>query len=290
MKFTQTLKLVIAVAVASQLASWTMAADYQKKTDRQTQGTSSLSKKEVNFINDAAEGGLMEVQMGQLAQQKAQSSDAKSLGQKLVTDHQKAGDELKQIASTKGVTVPSQLPPKHQKMVDKLSNASDFDNTCNTSPCDPTDPTQVVPKTFWDPNDSNVAYGQNGLQVIWHRIIYPDASSIDLSGMIGQDAQGSSGFRSEVDNHYQRLVGFAVLSSLFSAGFQLSQSHRASVLQNPSAGEIAAGAVGQEVSQVGAQITRRNLNIQPTIKIPIGYKFNVRVNRDILFESPYKPH
>ena len=38
-------------------------------------------------------------------------------------------------------------------------NASDFDNTCNTSPCDPTDPTQVVPKTFWDPNDSNVAYG-----------------------------------------------------------------------------------------------------------------------------------
>ncbi|MEK6227452.1 MAG: pilus assembly protein TadG-related protein [Chloroflexota bacterium] len=38
-------------------------------------------------------------------------------------------------------------------------NASDFNNTCTTSPCDPTDPTQVVPKTFWDPNDSNVAYG-----------------------------------------------------------------------------------------------------------------------------------
>src|SRR5207245_4465562 len=75
----------------------------------------------------AAEGGLMEVRMGELAQQKGQSADVKSLGQRLVTDHQKANDELKQIASTKGVTVPAELPPKHQKMIDKLSSASDFD-------------------------------------------------------------------------------------------------------------------------------------------------------------------
>jgi type IV secretion system protein VirB10 len=135
--------------------------------------------------------------------------------------------------------------------------------------------------------DSNVAYGQNGLQVVWHRVIYPDASSVDLGGMTGQDARGSSGFRGDVDNHYRRLIGFAALTSLFSAGFQLSQPNRSNILQNPSAGEIAAGAVGQEISQLGSQITRRNLNNQPTIKIPIGYKFNVRVNRDILFDGPY---
>jgi type IV secretion system protein VirB10 len=136
--------------------------------------------------------------------------------------------------------------------------------------------------------DSSIAYGQNGVQAIWHRIIYPDASSIDLGGMVGQDAQGISGFRSDVDNHYNRLVGFAVLSSLFSAGFQLSQARTNNVLQNPNTGEIAAGAVGQEVTQTGAQIMRRNMNVQPTIKIPVGYKFNVRVNRDILFDSPYE--
>ena len=129
MKLTRTLKLLIALAVASQLASWTMAAEKYGKSDKQTQGTSNLSKKEVNFINDAAEGGMMEVQMGQLAQQKGQSPDVKSLGQRLVTDHQKASDELKQLASNKGITVPSQLPPKHQKMIDKLSSASDFDKT-----------------------------------------------------------------------------------------------------------------------------------------------------------------
>src|SRR2546425_431897 len=79
-----------------------------------------------------------------------------------------------------------------------------------------------------------------------------------------------------------------VLSSVFSAGFQLSQSRSGSILQYPSPAQVAAGSVGQEVSQTGAQITRKNLNIQPTIKVPVGYKFNVRVNRDILFDSPYQ--
>jgi type IV secretion system protein VirB10 len=58
---------------------------------------------------------------------------------------------------------------------------------------------------------------------------------------------------------------------------------------NPSTAQVAAGAVGQDLSQTGAQITRRNLNVQPTIKVPAGYKFTVRANRDILFEAPYVP-
>jgi len=61
MTFTQTLKLITAIAVASGLANWTMAAEYQ---------AGALSKKEVKFINDASEGGLMEVRMGELGQQK----------------------------------------------------------------------------------------------------------------------------------------------------------------------------------------------------------------------------
>ena len=72
------------------------------------------------------------------------------------------------------------------------------------------------------------------------------------------------------------------------AAFGISQQRNQSVLVNPSAGQIAAGAVGQGLSQTGTQITRRNLNVQPTIKVPVGYKFTVRVNRDIVFESPYE--
>ena len=136
---------------------------------------------------------------------------------------------------------------------------------------------------------SQVAYGQNGLQVIWDRVIFPDASAIDLSGMNGQDATGRSGLRYGVDNHYVRILGFGFLTSVFAAAAQLSQSHSGSVLAYPSNGEIAASAVGQQMATLGAETTRRNLNIQPTIKVPMGYRFNVRVNRDLAFEGPYRP-
>jgi hypothetical protein len=58
----------------------------------------------------------------------------------------------------------------------------------------------------------------------------------------------------------------------------------------PSPAETAGSAVGGQISQLGADVTRRNLNIQPTIKVPVGYRFNVRVNRDMLFELPYRPN
>jgi type IV secretion system protein VirB10 len=137
--------------------------------------------------------------------------------------------------------------------------------------------------------NSRIGYGQDGVQVIWDRVIYPDGSSLDLSGMIGQDAHGYSGFRDKVDHHYKRLIGFAVLTSLFAAASEISQSQNRSLLTYPSPAQVAGSAVGQQAAELGAQITRRNLSVQPTIKIPVGYRFNVRVNRDILFDSPYAP-
>ena len=68
-----------------------------------------------------------------------------------------------------------------------------------------------------------------------------------------------------------------------------SQTRRGGLLGYPSSTEVAGSAVGREMSQLGADVTRRNLNVQPTIKVPVGYRFNVRVNRDILFEQPYIP-
>jgi len=137
--------------------------------------------------------------------------------------------------------------------------------------------------------DSQIAYGQSRLQVIWSRIIYPDGSSINLDGMMGQDIQGMAGFHDKVDNHYKRLVGFALLTSAFTAGIELSQRQNTSLLSTPTAGQTASSAVGQQLGELGTEVTRKNLSIQPTVKIPIGYRFNVRVNRDILFETPYIP-
>jgi putative membrane protein len=68
---------------------------------------SSLSEKDKTFMKKAAKGGMMEVTMGTMAEQKAQSDDVKSFGKRMVTDHSKANDELKSIASKKGVQLPS---------------------------------------------------------------------------------------------------------------------------------------------------------------------------------------
>jgi type IV secretion system protein VirB10 len=107
--------------------------------------------------------------------------------------------------------------------------------------------------------------------------------------MEGLDAQGSAGLPDKVDRHYKRLFGSAALSSLFSAAFDVSQRQNKSVLNYPSPTQTAEASVSRNVSDTGAAITRRNLNVQPTIKVPVGYRFTVRVNRDILFDVPYEP-
>ncbi len=72
----------------------------------------------------AAQGGMTEVKLGQIASQQAMSPDVKAFGSKMVTDHSKANTELMALASKEGITIPSALDAKHQAMVDKLQALS----------------------------------------------------------------------------------------------------------------------------------------------------------------------
>jgi putative membrane protein len=81
------------------------------------------------FVMEAAMGGMAEVDLGQLASSKASSDKVKMFGQRMVTDHGKAGDELKTLAASKQITVPTSIGTKHQAehaRFAKLSGA-DFD-------------------------------------------------------------------------------------------------------------------------------------------------------------------
>ena len=81
------------------------------------------------FMNDAAPGGMAEVELGKLAAQKAQNAEVKAFGQKMVEDHSKAGEELKALAAQKKVMLPADVLPTHKEVMAKLSKLSgaDFD-------------------------------------------------------------------------------------------------------------------------------------------------------------------
>lgn len=89
----------------------------------------TLARGDQKFFTEAANGGMMEVQLGQMAQKQAQSQDVKSFGERMVTDHTKANDELKTLAQQKDLAMPSAMEHKMKKAMDKLSGMSgaDFD-------------------------------------------------------------------------------------------------------------------------------------------------------------------
>jgi putative membrane protein len=89
----------------------------------------TVSKKDEAFVKDAAHAGLLEVKLGELAVSRASSADVKELGQHMVTDHTKANNELKALASKKSIPVPGDLDKEGQMHYDELSKKSgaDFD-------------------------------------------------------------------------------------------------------------------------------------------------------------------
>jgi putative membrane protein len=72
----------------------------------------------------AAVGGMAEVELGKMAQQKASNDQVKQFGSRMVDDHSKANDELKQIASSKGITLPTDLDAKHKSKMAKMEKLS----------------------------------------------------------------------------------------------------------------------------------------------------------------------
>jgi putative membrane protein len=84
-----------------------------------------VSPGDLKFMQEAAQSGMMEIQTAKIAEQKAQSAEVKSYAAKLAEDHEKATEELKTLAKSKNVDLPSELSPKHQEKVSKLQNQSD---------------------------------------------------------------------------------------------------------------------------------------------------------------------
>lgn len=134
--------------------------------------------------------------------------------------------------------------------------------------------------------DSQVAFGQRRVLLVWLRLILPDASSIALDKLPGIDAAGYAGMEDTVDEHWGRLLAGAVLSTLLGVNAELATSNQSHANGNVVVA-LRDSAQGT-TNQIGQQITRRNLDIQPTLTVRPGFLMDVMVNQDLVLR-PYQP-
>ncbi|MBX9610664.1 MAG: TrbI/VirB10 family protein [Burkholderiales bacterium] len=134
--------------------------------------------------------------------------------------------------------------------------------------------------------NSQVSYGQSRVQMVWNRIILPDASSLTLDNLVGTDPAGYAGVEDEIDRHWGRILAGAALTTLLGVGAELAAP------ENRQDGNriIIAGRDGLQdsVNQVGQEMTRRNMNIQPTLTARPGLPVRIVSNRDLVLR-PYQP-
>lgn len=138
--------------------------------------------------------------------------------------------------------------------------------------------------------DSRIVYGQQRVLIAWNRLIFPDGSSISLGAMPGADMGGMAGLHDDVNNHYMRIFGSALMMSLVSGGmaYALDGVNDSTETDNGTrmTDEMTA-ALAQQLGQTTTTLLQRNLSIKPTLEIRPGYQFNIVVTRDVIFREPY---
>jgi type IV secretion system protein VirB10 len=133
--------------------------------------------------------------------------------------------------------------------------------------------------------DSMVGFGQERVLVCWNRLIRPDGISLNLECMPGVDLTGYAGFADTVDHHWWRILSGVALGTLLSATAQRSQGDVSGF--QPTFPQLWASNAAASINSAGQQITQKNLQIQPTIKVRPGFTVNVLVSKDIVI-APWR--
>ena len=129
--------------------------------------------------------------------------------------------------------------------------------------------------------DSVVAFGQSRALLVWQRIIMPDGSSIQIDNLPATDTAGYSGLEDQVDYHTWQLLKGVAISTLLGVGSELVINGQSDLIMS------IRQSTQDSVNQAGQQITQKNLNIQPTIKVRPGWPLRVIVHKDIVLR-PYR--
>ena len=114
-----------AAAQSSSPSTTTSTSKHHASANNESNASSSkLDAVDRHFIRKAGEGGLAEVELGKLAAEKGATDEVKKFGQRMVDDHSKANEQLKQLAESKGVALPTKLDPNDQATKARLEKLS----------------------------------------------------------------------------------------------------------------------------------------------------------------------
>ncbi len=136
--------------------------------------------------------------------------------------------------------------------------------------------------------DSKVSFGQSRVLVVWSDIIFPNGSTLQIGGMAGTDAEGYGGFNDKVNNHYLKTFGSTVMIALIGTGIDMAVPQSSTLSTQDTASDAARRNFAETFGRVADRTIQRNMDVQPTLQIRPGYKFNVLVDQDIIFQSHYR--
>jgi type IV secretion system protein TrbI len=133
--------------------------------------------------------------------------------------------------------------------------------------------------------DSVVAFGQSRALLVWHRIIMPDGSSVQIDNAPATDASGYTGLADTVDRHTWQLIKGVALSTLLGVGTELTFGSNESDLVR-----ALRESTQQNASQAGQQLVTKNLAVQSTIKVRPGWPLRIVVHKDLVLRPWTEGH
>jgi type IV secretory pathway VirB10-like protein len=132
--------------------------------------------------------------------------------------------------------------------------------------------------------DAQVAFGQRRVLLVWTRLIMPDGTSITLDRLQGVDVSGYAGLEDQVNSHWGRIFAGAAVSTLLGINAELATPNQ--TLNSGSVTVAIRQSSQDSLNQVGQQLTRKNLNVQPTLTVRPGFPLRIIVNKDLILR-PY---
>ena len=137
---------------------------------------------------------------------------------------------------------------------------------------------------------SLVSNGQNRLLIAWEMLTFPDGRSVDLQRQPGTDARGASGLADRVDYHWDKLLLAGGVSTAVAVGGQLAEGNDSGFGGTRSVEEqlreLAFGGASDTAARIANKVIDRQLDVQPTITVRPGWRFNILVTRNLVLE-PY---